>query len=204
MLGIYEVELASKPRHVVGIFIGTGIGGGLVLNGEMYSGFNHAAGEIGHMVIDPAGPKCGCGNSGCFEALASRTAIFKRIQEAVSEGQKTLLTDMLRGELQDLRSGHLRKAIRRGDKLVLKVVKQAAEYTGLAVANLVNLLNPEVVILGGGIIEALDETVMPRIEEIARARALPGTARGIRIEASRLGDNAGILGGAVLARRMAK
>lgn len=204
MLGIYEVELKSKPQQVVGVFIGTGIGGGLVLNGEPYSGFNHAAGEIGHMVIDPAGPKCGCGNSGCFEALASRTAIFRKIQAAVDTGQKTVLSEMLGDDLQELRSGHLRKAIRRGDKFVLKVVKEAAEYTGLAVANLINLLNPEIVILGGGIIEALDETVMPLIAETAKARALPGTAKGIQIEASRLEDNAGIIGGGVLARKLSK
>jgi glucokinase len=204
MLGIYEVELESKPQHVVGIFIGTGIGGALVLNGEPYSGFNHAAGEIGHMVIDPNGPKCGCGNTGCFEALASRTAIFRKIQAAVDGGQKTVLTEMLGNDLHELRSGHLRKAIRRGDKFVLKVVKEAAEYTGLAVANLINLLNPEIVVLGGGIIEALDETVMPLIVETAKARALPGTAKGIHIEASRLEDNAGIIGGAVLARKLSK
>src|SRR5687767_3250054 len=99
MIGIYEVELESRPRHVVGIFIGTGIGAGLIFNGESYSGFNHAAGEIGHMVIDPSGPKCGCGNSGCFEALASRTAIFRTIQAAVKEGQKTLLTEIVGSDL---------------------------------------------------------------------------------------------------------
>ena len=200
MIGIYEVELAAKPRHVVGIFVGTGIGGGLILNGDLYSGFNDAAGEIGHMVLDINGPKCGCGNSGCFEALASRTAIFNRIQEAVRASHKTVLTNMLGKDLQDMRSGHLRKAIRKGDKLVLKIVEQAAEFTGIAVGNLMNLLNPEVVILGGGIIEALEETVMPRIVETARERALSGTAKGVQIEASRLGDNAGIIGGAVVAR----
>ena len=204
MIGIYEVEFAAKPRHVVGIFIGTGIGAGLVLNGQIYSGFNHAAGEIGHMVLDVAGPKCGCGNVGCFEALASRTAIFNRVQEAVKEGHKTVLTQMLGKDLSEMRSGHLRKAIRKGDKLVLKVVKQAADYTGIAVANVINLLNPEVIVLGGGIIEALDETVMPRIVETAEARALPGTAKGIQIEASRLGDNAGIIGGAVVARQRSR
>ncbi len=201
MIGIYELELESKPRDVVGIFIGTGIGAGLIMNGQLYSGFNRAAGEIGHMVIDLNGPKCGCGNNGCFEALASRTAIFRRIQAAVGNGQKTVLTEMLGKDLQDMRSGNLRKAIRQGDKFVLKVVEDAAECSGLVAANVINLLNPEVIIFGGGIIEALEETVMPRIVETAKARALPGTAKGIQIKASRLGDNAGINGGAVLARQ---
>jgi glucokinase len=203
-LGVYEMELKSKPQHVVGIFIGTGIGGGLIINGEMYAGFNKTAGEVGHMVILAGGPKCSCGNSGCFEALASRTAIFRQIKQAVEEGQKTLLTEMLGPKLEDLRSGDLRKAIRRGDKFVNRIIEQAAEYTGMAVANLINLLNPEVVVLGGGVIEALEDEMMGIIIETATKRALAGTAKGVAIVASKLGDEAGIVGGAVLARRQTK
>lgn len=203
-LGVYELELKAKPRNVLGIFIGTGIGGGLILDGELFSGFNKTAGEIGHMVIMAGGPKCGCGNNGCFEALASRTAIFRQIKSAVEEGQKTVLTDMLGPKLEDLRSGDLRKAIRRGDKFVSRIVEQAAEYTGIAVANLINLLSPEVVVLGGGVIEALEDEMMPIITETATRRALTGTAKGIEVIASKLGDEAGIVGGAVLARRQTK
>jgi glucokinase len=203
-LGVYEMELNSKPQHVVGVFIGTGIGGGLILNGELYDGFNKTAGEIGHMVLLAGGPKCSCGNLGCFEALASRTAIFRQIKSAVEEGQKTVLTEMLGPKLEDLRSGDLRKAIRRGDKFVSRVVEQAAENTGIAVANLINLLSPEVVVLGGGVIEALEDEMMTIITETATKRALSGTAKGIEIVASKLGDEAGIVGGAVLARRQTK
>src|SRR2546425_801626 len=117
MLGVYETELKQKPRDAVGIFLGTGIGGGLILSGKIYSGFNRTAGEIGHMVLEVNGPKCGCGNKGCFEALASRTAIFRRIKEAVKEGQKTILTEMLGPDLEDLRSGDLRKADRKSTRL---------------------------------------------------------------------------------------
>ena len=204
MIGVYETELDAKPRHAVGIFLGTGIGAGLIINGELYSGFNRTAGEIGHMVLQAGGPKCGCGNSGCFEALASRTAIFRQIQTAVKAGQKTLLTDMLGKDLEDMRSGDLRKAIRRGDKFVEKIVEEAAQYTGIAVANIINLLNPEVIVLGGGIMEALEDQMMSIIHETAQDNALPGTAKGIKIMASRLGDDAGIVGGAVLARRETK
>jgi glucokinase len=203
-IGVYETELKSKPRNMVGIFIGTGIGGGLILNGELYSGFNRTAGELGHMVLEVKGPKCSCGNNGCFEALASRTAIFRTIQNAVKEGQKTILTDMLGPDLEDLRSGDLRKAIRRGDKFVDHVVEEAAEYTGIAVANLINIFNPEVVVLGGGIIEALENEMLAIVVETATDYALAGTAKGIEIIASKLGDDAGIVGGAVLARRETK
>src|ERR1051325_10631713 len=89
ILGVHADELKGKPRHVVGIFIGTGIGGGLILDGKQYTGVNHTAGELGHMVLKTDGPKCSCGNQGCFEALASRSAIFRRLQAAVKDGQQT-------------------------------------------------------------------------------------------------------------------
>lgn len=200
-LGVYTSELNSKPRHVVGIFIGTGIGAGLILDGKLYSGFNRSAGEVGHMVLEVGGPKCGCGNRGCFEALAGRQAIFRKIQSAVKEGQKTILTEMLGPDLNDMRSGDLRKALRRGDSLVEKVVEEAAEYIGIAVANLMNIFNPEVVVLGGGVIDALEDEMMAIIVETAHDYALTGTDKGIEIVASKLGDDAGIVGASELARK---
>ena len=203
-LGVHEVELKGKPRHMLGIFLGTGIGGGLVLDGKLYGGFNRTAGEVGHMVIEVGGPECGCGNKGCFEALASRTAIFRQIQQAIRDGGKTVLTEMLGEDLDGMKSGDLRKAIKRGDKLVEKIVENAAEYTGIAVANLINILNPEIVVLGGGVIDALEDEMMAIIVETAFDYAMPGTTNGIEIIASRLGDHAGITGGAVLARQRLK
>jgi glucokinase len=204
MLGVYVTELKSKPKNAVGIFLGTGIGGGIILNGELYSGFNHTAGEVGHMVLDPAGPKCGCGNKGCYEAFASRTAIFRRLQQSVKDGEKTILTEMLGDDLEDLRSGNLRKALRKGDKLVEKVIEEAAEYTGIAVANLANILGPEVIVLGGGVIEALADEMLSIIIETAKDYAMPGVMEGVEIFPSKLGDEAGIIGGGVLAKRLAK
>ncbi|MDX1953384.1 MAG: ROK family protein [Verrucomicrobiota bacterium] len=203
-LGVHTVELDSRPRHLVGIFLGTGIGAGLILDGKLFSGFNRTAGEIGHMVLEVAGPKCACGNRGCFEALAGRQAIFRRIQTAIKEGQKTVLTEMLGSDLSDMRSGDLRKALKRGDKLVEKVIEEAAEYTGIACANIINLINPEVIVLGGGVIDALEDEMMAIILETAHDYALAGTDRNIEIRASKLGDDAGIYGGAVLARRETK
>ena len=200
MRGVYTVERKSKPRHAVGLFIGTGIGCGIIIEGKLYGGFHHIAGEIGHMVIDINGPPCACGNQGCFEALASRTAIFNQIKSAVQQGQKTCLTEMLGDNLQRMRSGDLRRAIRRGDALVAGIVKEAAKCVGVATANLINLLNPEVVVLGGGIIEALAEDMMGIITEVARKTAMAGAVDHVEIVASKLGDRAGIIGGAVLVR----
>ena len=115
-----------------------------------------------------------------------------------------MLTDSLGPELADMRSGDLRKALRRGDKLVERVVEEAAEYIGIGVANLVNLLSPKVVVLGGGVIDALEDEMMAIIVETAHDYALPGTDNDLEIIASKLGDNAGIYGGAVLARRETK
>ena len=203
-LGVYVAELKSKPRSMVGIFVGTGIGGGFIIDGELYSGSGHTAGEIGHMVLEVSGPKCGCGNKGCFEALASRTAIFQQIKAGVKDGQKTILTEMLGDDLADLRSGDLRKAIRRGDKFVDRIIEGAAEYIGIATANLVNVLNPEVVVLGGGVIEALADEMMSVIVETTKDYAMAGALKGVEIIASKLGDNAGITGAAVLARKETK
>ena len=203
-LGVFEKELQSKPRYLVGVFIGTGLGGGIIADGKLYTGASGTAAEIGHMVIQVGGPKCNCGNRGCFEALASRTAIFRAIHAAIKDGQKTLLTEMLGPDLTDLRSGDLRKAIRKGDKLVEKIVEDAAEYTGIAVANLVNILNPQIVVLGGGVIDALGDEMMAIIVETAEDYILSGTNKGVEIVASKAGDDAGIIGGAVLARRAVK
>jgi glucokinase len=136
--------------------------------------------------------------------VASRTAIFQRIKAGVKDGEKTLLTEMLGDSLEDMRSGDLRKAIRRGDKFVAKVIEQTAENIGIGVANLVNILGPEVVVLGGGVMEALADEMTSVIIKTAKDHAMPGTIKGVDVIASKLGDNAGITGAAVLARRETK
>ena len=204
MLGVYQTELAAKPKNAMGVFIGTGIGGGIILDGKLFSGFNRTAGEVGHMIIEVGGPKCNCGNRGCFEALASRTAIFRKITAAVKDGHKTILTELTGGDLSEIRSGDLRKAIRKGDKLVEKVIEEAAEYIGIGVANLINLYSPEVVVLGGGVIAALEDEMMAIIIATAQDYAVNGTMNGVEIIASKAADDACAIGAAVLALRGGK
>jgi glucokinase len=203
MIGIHEVELRGKPRHAVGIFLGTGIGGALVLNGALYGGCAGVAGEVGHMVLSVGGPTCGCGKHGCFEVFASRTGMVSRLQDAVKKGEHTILEDLLvqeRRERGALRSGSLRRAVRSGDALAKRVVHQAAEYTGIAIADLIHMLSPEIVVLGGGVIGALEREMMPTIRRTARAHSLLRFVHEPTIMASRLGDHAGITGAAALAR----
>ena len=199
-LGIYHKELEAKPSNIVGIFLGTGVGAGLILNKRLYRGSNLIAGEIGHIVMDVNGEKCNCGNRGCLELFTSRGAIFQKIETAIVNGEKTIIEEMANGDLKDLRSRDLLKAINKGDKCVERIVKHAAQYTGIAVGNIINLLNPDVIVLGGGVIEALEDTMLPIIDKVAHEIAFPGIPRDFQVLASKLADDAGITGAAVLAR----
>src|SRR5207248_9887673 len=154
--------------------------------------------------VDIEGPKRPIATNGCSEAPASRTALFRRIKQPVKESQKTILREMLGPELEDLRSGDLRKAIKRGDKFVEHVIEEATEYTGIAVANVINFFNPEVIVIGGGLMEQLEDEMLAIIVETAMDYAMPGTTKGIEIIATQLGDDAGITGAAVLARNHVK
>ena len=197
--GIHRLELEAKPNDMVSIFLGTGIGAGIITNGVFLTGATRAAGEVGHMVLEPDGPVCGCGTRGCFEALASRTAIFNKVKSAVDDGGE--LTPMLESgddSVTRIRSGKLRRAIEAGDPLAKQVLDETCFYTGLAIANLCNLLNPEVVALGGGLVEQLHPVMLPKIRDAALERIMPG-ARRVRIMATTLGDHAGITGAAILA-----
>jgi len=196
--GIHRLELEAKPNDMVSLFLGTGIGAGIITNGVFLAGATRAAGEVGHMVLDPDGPVCGCGTRGCFEALASRTAIFNKVKSAVNDGAKTLLMDAGDDSVTRIRSGKLRRAIEAGDELAAAVLGETCLYTGVAIANLCNLLNPEVVALGGGLIEQLQADMLPKIRDTALERIMPG-ARQVRIMATALGDDAGITGAAILA-----
>ena len=196
--GIHRLELEAKPNDMVSLFLGTGIGAGIITNGVFLTGATRAAGEVGHMVLDPDGPVCGCGTRGCFEALASRTAIFNKVKSAVNDGAKTLLMDAGDDSVTRIRSGKLRRAIEAGDELAAAVLGETCLYTGVAIANLCNLLNPEVVALGGGLIEQLQADMLPKIRDAALERIMPG-ARQVRIMGTALGDAAGITGAAILA-----
>lgn len=202
-LAVHEMEYKSKPASMVGIFIGTGIGSGIVIDGKPYHGFNRTAGEIGHMVIASGGPKCGCGNSGCFEAVSSRKAIFREIKKAISKGE-TQFYKRANKVNKDLKSGDFRKAIAAGDKVTKRIVIAAARSIGIATGNIINLLCPEVIVFGGGIIQALEPVMMPVIAKTAQSYAMTGTAVGIKLAATHLGDDAGIIGATVMAKKFCK
>lgn len=199
-LGIHRIELKSKPLTMVGCFLGTGFGGGIIINGKLHTGYNHAAGEFGQMAIDKDGIKTAHSFRGSLESLASRSGIVRRLRRAVLEGETTLLTEELGSQLKGIRSRHLRMALAEKDPLMKRVIQNVSEDCGIGVAGLISAFGPEYVVLGGGVMEALKKTMLPIIRKTAEARVLPGTLRGIKIIASKMGDDGGIYGAALYAR----
>lgn len=201
-LGEHAFGAAQGVQNVVGIFVGTGIGGGIILKGELFHGASKTAGEIGHIIVKAGGPRCGCGTRGCLEAIASRTAMAKQFRKAIEKKKKkSVLTKLTDGDLSVIRSGVLVKAIRVKDKLTLKVFKKTTKYLGIGVGSIVNFLNPDMIVLGGGVVEALDDAFIDNIRTYAEKYALPNTLNGVQIVRAKLGDNSGILGAAALARQ---
>ena len=200
-LGEYAFGAGQGVKNLVGIFVGTGIGGGIILDGKLFHGVNKTAGEVGHMIVEAKGPRCGCGNFGCLEAVASRTAITRDLQKAIlKKGKKSKLTELNGGNLDLIRSKAIARAVKHGDKLTIKVVQRAAKYLGISVASIVHFLNPEMVVLGGGVVEAMGDSLLDPIRHAAAEYALPTTMDGVQIVAATLGDNAGVIGASVLAR----
>ncbi|MEO8400130.1 MAG: ROK family protein [Ignavibacteriaceae bacterium] len=197
-LGIKKFELSEKSKNVFVVFIGTGIGGALIFNSKIYRGSNYVAGEIGHMQIDKKGPVCGCGRRGCFEAIASRSAIEKKIRAEIKSGRKSIITKLVKpGE--KMKSKSLASAVKKNDKIVITQISNACAIIGTVLANTSNLLNFDTIVLGGGLIEALDHFMLPKIKESFNKTVLKDSAKGLKIISTKLGDDAALYGGIVLA-----
>ena len=198
-LGEFTFGAGRGSRHMVGIFVGTGVGAGIVLDGKLHRGFRYGAGEVGHTIVLPHGPLCGCGKQGCVEALASRTAIERFIRLGLAEEKSPLIAQLLAAENNRFTSSIIAEALSANDPLMLEVVGQAQFYLGLLVANLVNVLDPEMIVFGGGVVEALGDSFLQPVRDIARSYYLQQRdADRLLIVPAMLGDNAGVLGGAAL------
>ncbi len=194
---------ARAARSVMAILVGTGIGGGFVQKSRLWRGAREAASEIGHMVVQIGGPECGCGNRGCLEALASRSAMERDLREAVAAGRQSVLSELCQGDLSVIRSRYLRQALEAGDELTQEVVHRAAEVLGYACLTVRHLLDPELIVLGGGVLEACSEFIMPVVEGIVASDRLPGAREGGQVVLSALGDDAVVLGAVALASKAA-
>lgn len=185
-------------RHVLGVFPGTGIGGGIIIDGRLLQGFSGAAGEIGHMTVLPDGPYCGCGKRGCLEAVASRIAIAKEVAALAARDDAPFILEKCGTDLSEIRSGVLARAIEMKETKVEGVVRHAAYYLGMAVGNLINILSPEAVVLGGGLVEAMESLFLEEVNRGVKDHAMPFLRKGVQIRAARLGDDAVVMGAAHL------
>lgn len=178
MLGEHWLGAGAGYKNALGIFVGTGIGGALILNNKLIRGIHNIAGEIGHMKLTFDGPKCSCGEQGCLEAYSSKLAMQKFMEE------KGMKFDSI------LKSSTLKSGLLEQNKIVKEAVKRSGYYLGEAIGSLINCLDPEVVVIGGGVVEAIGELLLKKIEPVANKRALVKPS----IKLSKLGDDAGLFG----------
>ena len=195
--GEFRFGAGKDVDHQVFVTLGTGVGGGVITHGVLLRGSQGAGGELGHATIDPTGPRCGCGNNGCLEALASGTAIERRAREVASERPDSAL-GRLASEKHVLGADVTRLA-REGDEAALQVLQETGVWLGIGLASFVNIFNPEVVAVGGGAARAGELVLGPAREEV-RLRARPPSRDLVEIKEASLGPESGVLGAAALAR----
>jgi len=193
--GEYKAGAGKGYDEQMAIFVGTGVGGGLILHGKLYQGIGHTAGEIGHLVVG------GRGTLGhrTVEDLASRTSMVRRIRNMIEYNHKSVVTELVAGDLTKIRSKVLAQAFEQGDKLTVEVVHDAARYIGMAIANAVTLLSLPCVVLGGGASEALGKPWLKLVRKNFEDHVFPDKLKNTKIVLSELEDNAGPIGAALLA-----
>jgi len=197
LMGEWWLGAARGARHAVAFTLGTGVGGGLIIDGKLHHGASDVAGEIGHITIDTNGRRCSCGNDGCLEAYASGPAIARRAVEAIEAGAETTLGLIAGDDLSRITAQTVYDAAAVGDPLALEVVQDTARYLGTGVANLINILNPEVVVICGGVTRAGERLFGPLRREVAR-RAFKPAVQACRIVPGELPGTAGVVGAARL------
>ncbi|HEX4934267.1 MAG TPA: ROK family protein, partial [Gemmatimonadaceae bacterium] len=192
-LGEWWMGAAKGGRNVVGVTIGTGIGGGLILEGRLYHGSSDIAGEIGHTTIDVTGRRCKCGNYGCLEAYASGPSIAERAREQLQGDHESIMYQLVHGELERLTAAIVYDAAKKGDETALEVVRETARFLGAGIANLLNVFNPDVVVIAGGVTQA-GATLFDPLRREVRKRAFAAAVEACRIVPGSLPGNAGVVG----------
>lgn len=188
---------------LVFITLGTGVGGGIVTGGRLVRGVSNCGGELGHMTVDPAGPRCHCGNRGCLEAIVGSYGLVRRARALARERRGRYLSKWIERERRPLTPALIAEAARKGDGVARQVLREAAEALGTAIASLVNLFNPGAVVVGGGVARSFD-LLASHVRRVVDRRAFPEPAAQVRIEASRLGNDASVIGAAMFARDHAR
>ena len=187
----------KKAQDLIYITLGPGLGAGIIVNGKIYRGISGTAGEFGHIIIDPDGPLCECGNRGCLETLAAESSIIKRANEGVKQGKKTLIARLIQDSKQGITPEIVYEAALKEDKFAIEVIQKTAHYLGMGLINLVNLLNPEMIIIGGNISQVGDIFIEP-LRKMIDSHALPTPAKIVKVVSSYFGKDAGVIGAATL------
>ena len=193
VLGEYKYGAAKGYKNVVGFFVGTGMGGGLILNGELYTGTGFKAAEYGHMILDPEGPLCNCGQRGCLEAFSSKQGMSAYVRQQVSRGRKSMMADQLVGSA--FKSSSLKKALAEGDEVATEAVDRACHYLAVATGNMINTFSPDVVVYGGGVMEACGKTFLKKILAEVDRYCMPSIRSTVELKVAGLGDDSLLYGG---------
>jgi glucokinase len=191
-LGEHRFGAGRGFSHLIYITLSTGIGGGFIIDGKLFLGAHGFAAEIGHMVIDPDGPRCVCGNFGCLEALASGSAIARMAQEGISSGKPSAILNLVDGDLSKVTAQTVEKAARSEDSLAKEIMERAGTSLGIGIVNLLHLFDPELLIIGGGVSKAGDLLFEP-VRRVIAERAMHGFKQA-KIVPSALGDDSGLYG----------
>jgi glucokinase len=199
-LGEWWKGAGAGVSSLVCFTLGTGVGGGIVIAGDIWHGATDVAGELGHMTIETAGRRCNCGNYGCLEAYASATAISVRAREGIEKGRQSSLKEAVGGELDTITSEIVYEQAVAGDPFCREVMTDTARYLAVGVANMLNIFNPEVVVIGGGVTRAGDVLFRPLAERV-RGRAFPMALEGVRVVPAELGTNAGLIGAVAVIKK---
>jgi len=197
-LGEWEYGLHRSVADMVYVTVSTGIGGGIISGGRLLEGACGAAGEVGHMTIDVDGPECPCGRKGCWEALAAGRALAERTVRRIEEGNHSLIAELAGGDMDRVDAHLVAIAAAQGDALAQEMIAITAHYVGIGLANLINLLNPQMIVLGGGVTK-IGAPLLEPAARIARERAYVTWACEVDIRTAMLGDDSPLLGAAVLA-----
>ena len=202
VLGEYKFGAGRGYRNIVGFFVGTGMGGGLILNGELYTGHKFKAAEYGHMILDPEGPLCNCGQRGCLETFSSKQGMSAYIRQQVSRGRESLMAEAVQDGV--FRSKKLKRALAAGDRVAQEAVDRACHYLAVATGSMINIFSPDLVVYGGGVVEATGDLFLQKVLEEVDRYCMPEIRSTVTLKIADLGDDSVIYGCLALIEEHAK
>jgi glucokinase len=192
VLGEYKYGVAQGYKNIVGFFVGTGMGGGLILNGEMFTGHQFKGAEYGHMILDSEGPLCKCGQRGCLEAFSSKQGMSAYIRQQVGRGRESMLAEAVSEGV--FRGKQLKKALKEKDTVTLEAVDRACHYLAIATGNMINAISPDLIVYGGGVIEAVGDLFLEKILAEVDRYCMPEIRSTVEIKNAALGDDSVVYG----------